>query len=113
MSDTIFGKMISGEISAPKVYEDEYCICINDIAPQAPTHVLIIPKKPLQKIADAQAEDQTLLGHLMLTAGHVARQLGVADAFRLIVNNGQEAGQTVMHLHVHLLAGKTFEEGMV
>lgn len=113
MSDTIFSKIISGEIPVSKVYEDEHCICINDIAPQAPTHVLIIPKKPLQKIADAKAEDQALLGHLMLTAGQVARQLGVADAFRLIVNNGQEAGQTVMHLHMHLLAGKTFEEGMV
>ena len=113
MNDTIFGKIIAGDIPAPKVYEDEHCICINDIAPQAPTHVLIIPKKPIQKLADASQDDQALLGHLMLAAGNIARQLGVENAFRLIVNNGADAGQTVFHLHLHLLAGKAFEEGMV
>ncbi|HEY7773394.1 MAG TPA: histidine triad nucleotide-binding protein [Marinagarivorans sp.] len=111
MSDTIFGKILSGEIPAPRLYEDEHCICIKDISPQAPTHVLIIPKQPLEKLADAQAEHQALLGHLMLAAGTIARQLGVEDAFRLVVNNGADAGQTVFHLHLHLLAGKQFEEG--
>ena len=111
MSDTIFSKIIAGEIPAPRVYEDEHCICINDISPQAPTHVLIIPKKPIAKLADAQDEHQALLGHLMLAAGKIARQLGVGDAFRLIVNNGEGAGQTVFHLHLHLLAGKAFAEG--
>lgn len=113
MTDTIFSKILAGDIPAPRVYEDEHCICINDIAPQAPTHVLIIPKKPIAKLADAKLCDQVLLGHLMLAAGNIARQLGVEDAFRLIVNNGANAGQTVFHLHVHLLAGKAFDEGMV
>lgn len=113
MSDTIFGKIIAGEIPATKIYEDEYCICINDISPQAPVHVLIIPKKNIPKLADAKDADQALLGHLMLAAGVVARQLGVDDAFRLIVNNGQGAGQTVFHLHLHLLAGSDFSEGML
>lgn len=111
MTDTIFSKIIAGEIPAPRVYEDEHCICINDISPQAPTHVLIIPKQAIAKLADAGAEHQALLGHLMLAAGNVARQLGVEDAFRLIVNNGAGAGQTVFHLHLHLLAGKAFDEG--
>lgn len=113
MTTTIFSKIIAGDIPAQKVYEDEHCIAINDIAPQAPTHVLIIPKKALAKLADAQSEDQALLGHLMLAAGNIARQLGVEDAFRLIVNNGAAAGQTVFHLHLHLLAGTAFKEGMV
>ena len=113
MSDTVFGKILSGEIPAPRLYEDEHCICINDISPQAPTHVLIIPKHPIEKLADAKAEHQALLGHLMLAAGTIARQLGVEDAFRLIVNNGVDAGQTVFHLHLHLLAGKPFEEGLL
>lgn len=111
MTDTIFSKIIAGEIPAPRIYEDEHCICINDISPQAPTHVLIIPKQAIAKLADAGAEHQALLGHLMLAAGNIARQLGVEEAFRLIVNNGAGAGQTVFHLHLHLLAGKAFDEG--
>lgn len=111
MTVTIFGRIIAGEIPAPRVYEDEHCIAINDISPQAPTHVLIIPKKAIAKLADAGAEHQALLGHLMLAAGNIARQLGVEEAFRLIVNNGAGAGQTVFHLHLHLLAGKAFDEG--
>jgi histidine triad (HIT) family protein len=111
MADTIFGKIIAGEIPAEKIYEDDHCIAINDINPQAPVHVLVIPKKAIPKLADATAEDQDVLGHLMLAAGNVARQLGVADAFRLIVNNGEGAGQTVFHLHLHLIAGRSFAEG--
>lgn len=111
MSETIFSKIIAGDIPSPRVFEDEHCIVINDIAPQAPTHVLIIPKKAIAKVADASLDDQTLLGHLMLVAGKVAKQLGVDDAFRLIVNNGEGAGQTVFHLHIHLLAGRAFAEG--
>ena len=111
MTDTIFSKIIAGEIPAPRIYEDEHCICINDISPQAPTHVLIIPKQAIAKLADAGVEHQALLGHLMLAAGNIARQLGVEEAFRLIVNNGAGAGQTVFHLHLHLLAGKAFDEG--
>lgn len=111
MTTTVFSKIIAGDIAAPRVYEDEHCICINDIAPQAPVHVLIIPKKAIAKLADANAEDQALLGHLMLAAGKIAKQLGVEEAFRLIVNNGAGAGQTVFHLHLHLLAGQGFAEG--
>ncbi|MFV0476252.1 MAG: histidine triad nucleotide-binding protein [Parahaliea sp.] len=110
MSDTIFAKIISGEIETEFVYEDEFCIVINDIAPQAPVHMLVIPRKPIEKLADASGEDQALLGHLMLVAAKVAHQLGVDDAFRLIVNNGVGAGQTVFHLHLHILAGAELAE---
>ncbi len=111
MADTIFGKIIEGEIPVEKIYEDEHCIAINDISPQAPVHVLVIPKRGIPRLVDAQADDQALLGHLMLAAGRVAEQLGVAEAFRLVVNNGAGAGQTVFHLHLHIIAGATFAEG--
>ncbi len=111
MSDSIFGKIISGEIPSEFLYEDEHCIAINDINPQAPVHVLVIPKRCIEKLSDAQDDDQALLGHLMLAAGKVARQLGVEEAFRLIVNNGAGAGQTVFHLHLHIIAGRQFAEG--
>ena len=111
MSETIFGKIVSGEIPTEFLYEDDHCVAINDINPQAPVHVLVIPKKGIPRLVDAQTEDQDLLGHLMLAAGKVAEQLGVADAFRLVVNNGEGAGQTVFHLHLHILAGRTFAEG--
>ena len=104
---TLFGKVIRREIPADIVYEDELCLAIRDVNPQAPMHVLLIPKKEIARLADAGAEDQALLGHLMLAAGKVARSLGVEDAFRLVVNNGAEAGQSVFHLHLHLLAGRT------
>ena len=111
MSDTIFGKIIAGEIPSEFIYEDEHCIAINDIAPQAPVHVLVIPRREIPRLVDAQAADQELLGHLLLAAGKVAEQLGVQDAFRLIINNGEGAGQTVFHLHLHIIAGRTFAEG--
>jgi len=111
VSDTIFGKILRGEIPAKLVYEDEHCIAINDIHPQAPVHVLVIPRKAIAQLTDASFEDQALLGHLLLAAGTIARQLGVDDAFRLIVNNGAGAGQTVFHLHLHILAGRAFAEG--
>ena len=113
MTDTIFGKIIAGEIPSEFIYEDEHCIAINDIAPQAPVHVLVIPKKAIPRLVDAEANDQALLGHLMLAAGKVAKQLGVEEAFRLIVNNGEGAGQTVFHLHLHIIAGRTFAEGQM
>ena len=92
MSDTIFGKIVSGEIPSEFLYEDDHCIAINDVNPQAPVHVLVIPKRGIPRLVDAQAQDQELLGHLLLAAGKVAQQLGVADAFRLIINNGPGAG---------------------
>jgi len=110
MAETIFGKIVAGEIPAEKIYEDDHCIAINDINPQAPVHVLVIPKQAIARLSDAEADDQALLGHLLLAAGKVARQLGVDEAFRLIVNNGAGAGQTVFHLHLHILAGSTLAE---
>jgi histidine triad (HIT) family protein len=103
---TLFSKIIAREIPADIVYEDEHCLAFRDINPQAPIHVLLIPKREIPKLADAAADDQALLGHLLLAAGRVARQLGVGEAFRLVVNNGAGAGQTVFHLHLHLLAGR-------
>ncbi len=107
---SIFTRIMDGEIPSEKIYEDEDCICIRDIAPKAPVHLLLIPRKPIPRLVDASAEDQTLLGRLMLKAGDIAREQGIGDAFRLIVNNGAEAGQTVFHLHLHILGGKTYTE---
>ena len=103
---TLFGRIIRRELPADIVYEDEHCLAFRDISPQAPTHVLLIPKKEIARLADAAAEDQSLLGHLLLVANQVARQLGVEDAYRLVVNNGAGAGQSVFHLHLHILAGR-------
>lgn len=105
---TIFGKIIRREVQADIVYEDDRCVAFRDINPQAPTHVLIVPKKEIPRLSDAEARDEALLGHLLLAANEVARQLGVADAFRLVVNNGAEVGQSVFHLHLHILAGRRF-----
>ena len=108
MGDTIFQKIIDKELPADIIYEDEKSLVFKDINPVAPTHLLIIPKKQINKISDAQEEDQDLLGHLILVAGKVARQLGVDEAFRLVVNNGAGAQQTVFHLHIHLIAEREF-----
>ena len=104
---TLFQKIIDREIPADIVYEDDLSIVIKDINPQAPTHLLIIPKKPIPKVSDALTEDKDILGHLMWVAGEVARQVGVEDTFRLVVNNGAKAGQSVFHIHIHLLSGRT------
>ena len=106
---TIFGKIIKREIPADIVYEDDLCLAFRDVNPQAPTHVLLVPKKEIPRLVDAKAEDQALLGHLMITANKIAQQLGVGDAFRLVVNNGADAGQSVFHLHLHILAGRAFK----
>ncbi|MEZ0172737.1 MAG: histidine triad nucleotide-binding protein [Candidatus Reddybacter sp.] len=108
--ETLFSKIIKGEIPADIIYQDEHCIAIKDIAPKAPVHLLVIPRKSIPRIIDAETEDQALLGHLMLAAGKIAEEAGVGDAFRLIINNGAGAGQTVFHLHVHILGGKNFSE---
>ena len=107
---TIFSKIVAREIPADIVYEDELCLAFKDIHPQAPVHILVVPKKEIARLADAQPGDQALLGHLMLAVGKIARQLGVDDAFRIVISNGADAGQTVFHLHLHLLAGKHFAE---
>ncbi|MBC7779822.1 MAG: histidine triad nucleotide-binding protein [Proteobacteria bacterium] len=105
---TIFDKIIARELPADVVYEDELCLAFRDINPQAPVHVLLIPKKPLVDLADATAGDQALLGHLLLVAAKVADELGIGGAFRLNVNNGASAGQSVFHLHLHILGGRAF-----
>jgi histidine triad (HIT) family protein len=105
---TIFSKIIRRELPADIVYEDDLCMAFKDINPQAPIHVLLIPKKEIDKLSSAGVDDQALLGHMMLTAGKIARQLGVESAFRLVANNGAEVGQTVFHLHLHILAGRNF-----
>ena len=106
MSLTLFEKIINKEIPAEILYEDDISIVIKDISPQAPTHLLIIPKKVIPKLSDATDEDQDILGHLMLLAGQIADQLGLDETFRLVVNNGAKAGQSVFHLHFHLLSGR-------
>lgn len=108
--ETIFTKIINGDIPSNKVFEDDQCICIHDVSPQAPVHLLMIPRKPIPCLADATPEDKALLGHLMLKIGDVARDLGIDDAFRVIMNNGANAGQTVFHLHFHIVSGVNFGE---
>ena len=106
---TIFEKIITREIPADKAYEDDLCIAIRDIEPQAPVHLLIIPKKVIPRVGDALLEDQSVLGHLLLIAGKIARQEGLKKGFRIVVNNGQAGGETVPHLHVHLLGGRQMQ----
>lgn len=107
---TVFGKIIARELPADIVYEDDLCLAFKDIHPQAPIHLLIVPKKEIARLADTGPEDQALLGHLLLTVNKIARQLGVEDAFRVVISNGADAGQTVFHLHLHLLAGRRYRE---
>ena len=104
---TIFQKIIDGEIPADKIYEDEDVIAFRDIQPQAPVHILVIPTKPIVSMATASAEDQVLMGKLMLVAAQVAREQGLEeDGYRLVTNIGQQGGQSVYHLHIHVLGGR-------
>jgi histidine triad (HIT) family protein len=107
MAETLFEKIINREIPADIIYEDDLSIVIKDIQPQAPTHLLIIPKKVISKLSDASNNDELILGHLMLVAGKVANQLDLNDTFRIVINNGAKAGQSVFHLHLHLLSGRS------
>ncbi len=104
---TIFKKIIDKEIQANIVFEDEQCLAIHDIAPQAPVHILVIPKKELRSMNDALTSDQNLLGHLLLVAKNLAQQFGIHETgYRLILNTNADAGQTVLHLHLHLMGGE-------
>jgi histidine triad (HIT) family protein len=104
---TLFEKIIAREIPAAIVYEDDLVLAIRDIAPQAPTHVIIFPKSVIPRIAEAQADDQKLLGHLLLKAAEVAAKLGLQPGgYRLVINNGADGGETVPHLHCHILGGR-------
>ncbi len=107
---TLFEKICEKEIPATIVHEDDLCVAFRDIAPQAPVHVLIVPRKPLPRLALATADDAALLGHLLLTAGRIALTEGVAESgFRVVINNGPHGGEAVPHLHVHLLAGRQLQ----
>ena len=105
MEDTIFGKIARGEAPAEIVYEDDRALAFHDVSPQAPTHLLVIPRKPIERLAAAEDADGPLLGHLMMVANRVAADAGLED-FRLVVNNGAGAGQAVFHLHLHVLGGR-------
>ena len=104
---TIFKRIIDGEIPADKIHEDEHCLAFADIAPQAPTHVLIIPKKEIRSLTDLVDSDQQLLGHLMLVVRDVAKKLQLDNGYRVVANCGPDGGQAVDHLHFHLLGGRT------
>ena len=104
---TLFEKIVARQLPASIVYEDDQVLAFRDIKPQAPTHVLIIPKKPIPRAAEAKPEDQALLGHLLLKAAEVANQLGLTQSgFRLVFNNGPDAGEAVPHLHCHIIGGR-------
>lgn len=109
MASTLFEKIINREIPADIIYEDERSIVIKDINPQAPVHLLIIPKKVIPKLSDASESDKELLGHLMFVAGVLSKKLNLDDTFNIVINNGENAGQTIFHLHLHLLSGKSLD----
>ena len=104
-NDTIFGRILRGEIPCDAVYADEFCLAFRDVNPQAPVHVLVIPREAIVNLADALSQHRELLGHLLLVAAKVARQEGLSG-WRTVINSGAEAGQTVFHLHVHVIGGR-------
>jgi len=107
--ECIFCKIATGEIPSQMVFEDDRCVAFNDLSPQAPTHILIIPRDHVDSLDFASAEHKDSLGHLLLTAAEIARDKGFADAgYRIVINTNADGGQTVFHLHVHLLAGRPF-----
>jgi len=106
MSNTIFSKIINREIPADIVYEDDRAIAFKDINPQAPTHILVVPKKTIPQLAVSETEDLDLLGHLLLTVKQVAADAGLGNGYRVVINNGTDGGQTVDHLHLHILGGR-------
>jgi histidine triad (HIT) family protein len=109
MSDCLFCKIAAGEIAAQKVHEDEDVVAFRDIRPQAPVHVLVVPRKHVASLDAAADADAGLLGRLLLAVRRVARDLGVADGYRVVTNNGGRAGQSVFHLHFHVLGGRTMD----
>lgn len=107
--DCIFCKIAAGEMGDPPLYQDDQVTAFRDINPQAPTHILIIPNKHIVSMNEANAEDQAVLGKLLLTAADIARQEGVSEGYRLVINTGSKAGQSVFHIHLHLLAGRSMK----
>jgi histidine triad (HIT) family protein len=107
MAETIFSKIIDRQIPADIVYEDDLCLAFRDVNPQAPTHILVIPKKPIAMLSEVETEDRELLGHLLLAAKQIAKQECLENGYRLVINNGTDGGQTVFHLHLHILGGRS------
>jgi histidine triad (HIT) family protein len=108
-ANCIFCKIVAGEIPSKKVYEDDACVAFHDLEPQAPMHILVVPREHFASLADAKPEHKETLGGLMLACGEIARQEGLAtDGYRVVINTGDNGGQTVFHLHVHLLGGRQF-----
>ncbi len=103
--ETIFSRILKGEIPCDEVYNDSVCVAFRDIQPQAPVHILLIPRKPMRSLQDAEPEDKELLGHLLLISSKIAQQQGL-DNWRTVINTGAEAGQTVFHLHLHIIGGR-------
>ncbi len=108
-TETIFSKIIKREIPAKIAYEDDLALAFHDVNPQAPVHILVIPKQPIPMLSQAAAADQLLLGHLLLVAAKITKDLGLENGYRLVINNGSGAGQTVFHLHLHILGGRSLQ----
>ncbi|XP_001377903.1 adenosine 5'-monophosphoramidase HINT1 [Monodelphis domestica] len=104
--DTIFGKIIRKEIPAKIIFEDDQCLAFHDVCPQAPTHFLVIPKKPITQISVAEEDDENLLGHLMIVGKKCAADLGLKKGYRMVINEGPDGGQSVYHIHLHVLGGR-------
>ncbi|XP_014275770.1 adenosine 5'-monophosphoramidase HINT1 [Halyomorpha halys] len=104
--DTIFGKILRKEIPAKVIYEDEKCMAFHDVNPQAPTHFLVIPRKPITGLSHAEDSDAELLGHLMIKAKQLAKEVGLGNGFRIVINDGKDGAQSVYHLHIHVLGGR-------
>jgi histidine triad (HIT) family protein len=108
---TLFTRIIDGEIPGDFVYQDEHVVAIRDIKPAAPVHILVIPREPISSLAELDEGDRDLMGHLLLAASRIAREQGLHDGYRVVINTGEAGGQTVPHLHLHILGGKTYTEG--
>ena len=106
MTDTIFGKIIRREIPVDIVYEDDLALAFKDVNPQAPTHILVIPKKPIPRLSESESGDTELMGHLLMTAKQVAERANLTNGYRVVINNGADGGQTVDHLHLHILGDR-------
>ncbi|CDQ81013.1 adenosine 5'-monophosphoramidase HINT1 [Salvelinus alpinus] len=104
--DTIFGKIIRKEIPAKILFEDDQCIAFHDVTPQAPTHFLVVPRKPIVQLSKAEDSDAALLGHMMIVAKKCAEQIGLPKGYRLILNDGPDGGQSVYHIHIHVMGGR-------
>jgi len=106
---TVFKKIIDREIPAEIVYEDQECLAFKDINPQAPIHVIVIPKKEIPNLEELREEEEALIGHLFIAMQRIAQQMGISTGYRVVLNNGPNAGQEVMHIHFHMLAGRKFD----